>query len=195
MNILNWKLTGHIIGMLVMLEAVFLSVSTLVALRYNVWGEDHDLIAMLVTTGVCAVIGGMLLLSNRRYNNSKFSYREGFFIVTVTWLLFSVIGMLPYLIYGTFTSVTDAFIETVSGFTTTGCLSFLVWWHESVRCIQPCDDDTLVRRFFYASVEPWVLSLGLHRVRLLHLPVHYECELHIVLFPAKEAVATSMAQR
>ena len=121
MNILNWKLTGHIIGMLVMLEAVFLSVSTLVALRYNVWGEDHDLIAMLVTTGVCAVIGGMLLLSNRRYNNSKFSYREGFFIVTVTWLLFSVIGMLPYLIYGTFTSVTDAFIETVSGFTTTGC--------------------------------------------------------------------------
>ena len=41
-------------------------------------------------------------------------------IVTLTWILFSLFGMLPFYIGGYIDNVTDAFFETMSGFTTTG---------------------------------------------------------------------------
>ena len=120
MQILNWKLIGHIMGMLVMLESMFLAIASATALYYNVIGSEHDFVALLITTLICVAVGGVLMGMNRRYN-TRFTHREGFFIVTVTWLLFSVIGMLPYLINGSVHTVTDAFLETMSGFTTTGC--------------------------------------------------------------------------
>lgn len=120
MNKFNWKLIGHILGMLLMLESAFLAIATGVALYYKMTILEGDFTALLITTVVCVLVGQMMLLASRKYK-SVFSYREGFLIVTVTWLLFTIIGMLPYLIYGSVHTITDAFLETMSGFTTTGC--------------------------------------------------------------------------
>lgn len=120
MKLLNWKLTGHILGMLVMLESVFLGIATLVALFYHIALGEADFLPLLITTLVALTVGGLLMVTNRRYS-TYFSHREGFFIVTVAWLIFTLIGMLPYLLNGSLLTVTDAFIETMSGFTTTGC--------------------------------------------------------------------------
>ena len=47
-------------------------------------------------------------------------YKEGFAIVTFTWILASAFGSLPFLLTGTMNNFADAFFETMSGFTTTG---------------------------------------------------------------------------
>ena len=53
-------------------------------------------------------------------NEHSAGRREGMLIVTLTWILFSLFGMLPFYIGGYIDNVTDAFFETMSGFTTTG---------------------------------------------------------------------------
>lgn len=120
MKILNWPLIRHTFGMLLMLETCFLALSTGVAAFYAHTAGEEDWMALGITTLISGLLGGSLMLSNRHYTQ-RFSHREGFFIVSVTWVLFTLIGMLPYLLHGTCHTVADAFLETMSGFTTTGC--------------------------------------------------------------------------
>lgn len=116
---LNWSLIRLIFGILLLMEAGFLLVTLAVSLwfRYKL-GED-DWSAFLVSTIVTAVAGLLLLVSGRRHT-TRITMREGFFVVTVAWILFTIFGMLPYLLYGTCTTMADAVVETMSGFTTTG---------------------------------------------------------------------------
>ncbi|RMF81566.1 MAG: TrkH family potassium uptake protein [Nitrospirae bacterium] len=68
----------------------------------------------------CALGLGLILLVTMPRERREVSHREGFLIVTLTWLLAAGLGALPYLFTGTLHSVTDAFFEAMSGFTTTG---------------------------------------------------------------------------
>ena len=82
-----------------------------------------------VATGLglaCGVAAGLatILLAATPRAAQEISHREGFLIVTLTWLLAASLGALPYLFTGTTTSVTDAFFEAMSGFTTTGSTIF-----------------------------------------------------------------------
>lgn len=120
MQIINWPLVRHIFGMLLMLETFFLALATAVAGYYTFTQGEDDVFALGLTT-LIAGASGALLLHTGRQSSLRFSHREGFLIVSVTWVLFTLIGMLPYLLHGTCNSVTDAFLETMSGFTTTGC--------------------------------------------------------------------------
>ena len=66
-------------------------------------------------------------VAGRRFLKSHASnvgLREGFGVVTTAWIVLSLFGMLPYLFCGATTSITDAFFETMSGFTTTGATVF-----------------------------------------------------------------------
>lgn len=106
--------------MLLMLETIAISIAALVSAGYWLAVGDQDFPALATTALLCGVTGAFLLLTNRHYT-TQISQREGFFIVAVTWVIFTAFGMLPYLFYGTCHSVADAFLETMSGFTTTGC--------------------------------------------------------------------------
>ena len=68
--------------------------------------------------------GAVFLVSLIAYKTTEMGdhllIKEVYCIVSLAWLLASFFGALPYLITGTFTSFTDAFFETMSGFTTTG---------------------------------------------------------------------------
>jgi trk system potassium uptake protein TrkH len=46
--------------------------------------------------------------------------REAFLTVTLSWITFSLLGSVPFLASGYIPNLTDAFFETMSGFTTTG---------------------------------------------------------------------------
>lgn len=110
----------HILGMLLMLETAALLLAALTSAGYWLAMGEADFPSLAIPMLLCGVTGAILIWSNRHYS-THISQREGFFVVAVAWVLFSVFGMLPYLLYGTCQSVTDAFLETMSGFTTTGC--------------------------------------------------------------------------
>ena len=77
-----------------------------------------DLVALLLSALVTAGIGGLLLLIKPK--NTAIFAKEGFVIVALAWVLMSLLGALPFLFGGVFTSYIDAVFETASGFTTTG---------------------------------------------------------------------------
>lgn len=67
-----------------------------------------------------AFVAGALLQYFGRHAENCMGRRDGFLIVSLTWIVFSVIGMLPLIISGSQPRVSAAFFETMSGFTTTG---------------------------------------------------------------------------
>ncbi len=93
--------------------------SALVSLYYNVKYDESDFLSLLWPSLLTFAVGGMLYYMGRRAKK-KLHKEDNFLIVTLTWMLLTVLGMLPYLFEGTFDNISDAFFETMSGFTTTG---------------------------------------------------------------------------
>lgn len=112
---INWGMLVKVTGWLLMIEAIFLCVPLAVTLLY---GED-DSMAFMVTLLITATAGaGMAFCVNpSRHDMGK---REGFLLTAWVWVVFSLFGMLPFLLGSVSLGVTDAFFESMSGFTTTG---------------------------------------------------------------------------
>ena len=117
---------ARIIGLFLLFEAFFMLVTSLVALFYFYRCGDGDVLALTVSTIITAISGFILISAGRksgkpnRQEIESFEIKDSFIIVTITWILFALFGMLPFLLNGTVNSVTDAFFEAMSGFTTTG---------------------------------------------------------------------------
>lgn len=104
-----------------------------------------------------ALLGALLLFGGRRAEN-RMSRRDGYLIVTLTWIVFSLIGMLPFLVGGYTDRVSIAFTETMSGFTTTGATAF-------------ADVDALPRSIlFWRSLTHWIGGMGIVFFTIAVLP-------------------------
>ncbi|GAB6088852.1 TrkH family potassium uptake protein [Spirochaeta dissipatitropha] len=113
---MNYSLILRILAVLACLAALFLLVPAAVALMY---GEYDALKAFLVVSLPTGIAGGGLLLAKKNTRLSL-STHDGFLVVALAWLTMSAIGALPFVLSGVIPSYTDAFFETMSGFTTTG---------------------------------------------------------------------------
>ena len=101
--------------MLLFIEAAFLLSGIGVSLYY---GED-TVRPLLYSFGIIALTGA-LLAALCRGGERSISRKDGYVVVTLCWIVFSLFGTLPYMLTGSIPSFTDAFFETMSGFTTTG---------------------------------------------------------------------------
>ncbi|MGL5894449.1 MAG: TrkH family potassium uptake protein, partial [Bacteroidales bacterium] len=90
MKEINLKLTSYVLGLLLLVEAGFLSLSTLVSFLY----KEEDLHSFLFSVGVSIVLGSILIFAGRGYSQD-IGKREGFLIVTLTWILYSLVGTIP----------------------------------------------------------------------------------------------------
>ncbi len=113
---MNHKIIGKVLGFLLLLECLFFVPSALLAIL------DHQreiLGAVTVSMAVAAGAGSVLSFLCRKAG-SNFYAREGFVIVGLGWVVFSMVGALPFCLSGEIPSYVDALFETISGFTTTG---------------------------------------------------------------------------
>lgn len=113
---LNIRFIIKMLGGMFILETLFLLAATAVAFMY----EGNDLIPLLQSCGIMFGTGLLFYAIGFRANEYNVGRREGMLIVTLTWIFCSLLGMLPFYIGGYIPTVTDAFFETMSGFTTTG---------------------------------------------------------------------------
>ncbi|MEJ2637084.1 MAG: TrkH family potassium uptake protein [Calditrichia bacterium] len=104
----------HILGFLL----IFLAAAMLVPLPFSLYYGEGDSIFFIVPALITAAVGIAAYKSTRL--NRDVQVREGFAIVTLGWVAFSLLGCLPFILSGHIPSFTDAFFETMSGFTTTG---------------------------------------------------------------------------
>jgi len=115
----NWRLVFKTMGVLTMLEAQFMLIPTFAAW----WYQEADLGAW-IAAGAITWLSCWWMLAAGRNAEKRVGEREGYVIVAAVWIVYSLFGMLPYWLSGALPSITDAWYETMAGFTTTGSTVF-----------------------------------------------------------------------
>lgn len=112
----NIRFIVKMLGLMFLLETFFMLSATGVAFLY---GGD-DFIPLLLSCGIMFASGLTCYLIGFQADEYGAGKKEGMLTVTLTWALFSLFGMLPLYLGGYIDNITDAYFETMSGFTTTG---------------------------------------------------------------------------
>ena len=113
---INFKLIVKFIGILLMLLSGFMAISAIWDIIYDENTTRAILISSLITFGA----GLSFHQLTRNHDHKNIGKKEGYIIVTLTWISISLFGSLPFYLSGHIPSITDSFFETISGFTTTG---------------------------------------------------------------------------
>ena len=141
---MNHKMVIHTVGQVVLVGAGLLLLPLLVSIYYH---ESATIFAYLCAIAAALLLGGSMFALARPKNRVIFA-REGFTIVSVSWLMLSLISAIPFMVSGDIPRFADAFFESVSGFTTTGA-SILT------------DVESLSRgNLFWRSFTHWVGGMG-----------------------------------
>ena len=112
---INFRIISKILGSLLFIEAFFMACCLAMAFSFH---EDDELAFMAST--ILTFGGAFIFLFFGHEAENALSHRDAYVVVTLTWVVFSFFGMFPFLIHGSMSSITDAYFETMSGFTTTG---------------------------------------------------------------------------
>jgi trk system potassium uptake protein TrkH len=115
----NWRIVFKTMGVLTTLEALFMLIPTMVAWWYNEAALGSWVVASLITW-----VTSWWMLGAGRKAERRVGEREGYVIVATVWVVYSLFGMLPFWLSGILPSITDAWYETMAGFTTTGSTVF-----------------------------------------------------------------------
>jgi trk system potassium uptake protein TrkH len=149
----NFRIIWKIIGSLLFIEAFFMTWCLGIAL----WAGEDDMLAFLLSMIVTAGSGFLFLALGRKAENTL-SRRDAYVVVTAAWVIFSFFGMFPFLIHGSISNLTDAFFETMSGFTTTGA--------SIITDLERLPHGIL----FWRSLMQWIGGLGIVFFTIAILP-------------------------
>jgi len=150
---LNYKVVIHTLGAL----WIFLAVSMLMPLGWAWYYGEGDLLAFIITIMLTAAAG--ISAWKLTPAKSEIGIRDGFAIVTFGWVSMAFFGAFPAFISGTIPSFTDAFFESMSGFTTTGA--------SILNDIESLPHGVL----FWRSLTHWLGGMGIILLSLAILPM------------------------
>lgn len=149
---INWRQISKLLGILLFIEAGQLLVTMGVSIFY-----DEDIIPFL-TTIILAIVLGVSGRYAGRKAGTNMSRKDGYIIVSAVWMLFTLVGMLPFIISGSIKDVAGAFFETMSGFTSTGATVI-----DNI--------DTLPKGIlFWRSMTQWIGGIGIIFFTIAILP-------------------------
>ncbi len=123
--------------------------------------------AFAISAGIAFFVGGILWFSFRP--EQELRIREGFLVVSLTWLTLSFVGALPFVISGILPSFTDAVFETMSGLSTTG--STILGGTTSTGFANPAIEDIPQSFLFWRSLSHWLGGMGIIVLSLAILPL------------------------
>lgn len=151
----NYRVIINILGSLLMLNGAFMLTSLPFSLYYN----EGDTWAILGAAAVTAAFGFLMWLFTKNNENKELRKRDGYLVVTGGWLIMSFFGSLPYLLSGSIPGLTDAFFETLSGFSTTGA--------SILTDIESVNKGIL----FWRSLTQWIGGMGIIVLTVAILPI------------------------
>ncbi len=151
---INWKIIFQILGFLLIIEGFFMFLGIPFSLYYC-----GNRCFSLLYSGLITTVSGFAIWFSTRKADRQIGKREGYIIVSTTWIVISVFGTIPYLISGAIPNITDAFFETMSGFTTTGA--------SILTDIESVPKGIL----FWRSVTHWIGGMGIIVLSVAILPL------------------------
>ena len=113
----------------------------------------------ILNAGIITVFIGLLLFFFNKPTHKNIQKKEGYLIVTFGWLILSITGMLPYLLSGAIPTISDAFFETISGYSTTGS--------SILTNIEAMPKGIL----FWRSATHWIGGMGIIVLTIAILPL------------------------
>ena len=145
----------YTVSALLLLAGLFMTSGLVVALIHD---EGQALFGFAVAVAVALVCALSGFVSCRRYRDTELLSRDGFLVVVLSWLVVTAFGALPYVLSGSIPRYTDAFFETMSGFTTTGATLLT-------------DIESLPRAvLFWRSLTQWLGGMGIVVLTVAILP-------------------------
>lgn len=150
---MNHSAIRYILGYVLMIEGVLLVLPAGVAALY--WEKEG--FWYLFVAFICVLIG--FLLTRRKPKSFLFYLKEGCVATSMSWILLSILGALPFWLSGEIPSYEDALFETISGFTTTGA-SILA----DVESLSHC-------AIFWRSFTHWIGGMGVLVFLLMIIPL------------------------
>ncbi len=159
---MNFPMIIYILGWILNFEAFFLIIPLAASIGYG----ENTLFPLLLTIGICIVIG--LPITLRKPKESTLHSRDGYVIVSLSWIVLSAFGALPFVFSGAIPNYIDALFETVSGFTTTGATI--------LSDVEAVPKSLLLWRSF----THWVGGMGVLVFIMAFLPLSGGQNLHIM---------------
>ena len=160
---MNYKMIGYLTGQIIRALGALMLLPLLVSLIYH---EPTSRNAFAITAGILILSGTLVTL--KKPENKDIYTREGMATVTVTWILVSILGALPYFLSGEIPNFADAIFETASGFTTTGSTILNDIEAMSNACL------------FWRSFSHWLGGMGVLIFMLAVLPQNDTRTMHLV---------------
>ncbi|MGB0891210.1 MAG: TrkH family potassium uptake protein [Flavobacteriaceae bacterium] len=154
MGNLNLKLIYRFLGLTAILNGAFMWI----AVPFSIYFDETSKWGIL-NAGIITITIGLLLYFFNKPKSKNLQKKEGYLIVTLGWLILSVTGMLPYLLTGSIPNITNAFFETISGYSTTGS-SILT------------DIESMPKGIlFWRSATHWIGGMGIIVLTIAILPL------------------------
>ena len=150
---LSYRFIAYLVGLLLAFESMLLLACCCVSMMYG----ESDLMSFIVSFSICLAASAMLLVYGRKKKSAPSRY-EAYIVVALSWVFFTVFGMSPYLLGGYIPTITDAFFEAMSGFTTTGATI--------LDNIENMPHGIL----FWRSLTQWIGGLGIICFTIVLLP-------------------------
>ncbi len=141
-------------GFLLIFNGLFMLLSVIVSLYYDDGASQGILYAGLLSMAV----GGLFQFATKGFK-TQIKKREGYLVVTLGWIIMSLSGALPYIFTGAIPSFTNAFFETMSGYTTTGA--------SILNDIESMPKSIL----FWRSTTHWIGGMGIIVLAIAILPL------------------------
>lgn len=150
----NIRLIIEIIGRLLMIEGIFMWL----CLPFSFYYQSNDHWDIFLGGCIAVFSGSLLWFFTKTSVRSSFGKREAYIIVTLSWLVISIFGAIPFVLNGCIPNYTDAFFETISGFTTTGA--------SILTDIEAMPKGLL----FWRSLTHWIGGMGIIVLSLAIIP-------------------------
>jgi trk system potassium uptake protein TrkH len=159
---IHLKIISRILGLLLLIETLFLTTTFGVSLYY----EEHITTAYISTLAATLACSSLLLYLGRG-KERNISRKDGYIVVSSSWIIFSVFGSMPFIFSGYIPSVTNAFFETMSGFTTTGATIL-----DNIEQMPPS-------LLFWRAMSHWTGGLGIVFFTVAVLPIFGMGDIHL----------------
>lgn len=154
MHLFNFRMIASLLGTLLIIVGLMMATCIPWAIYY-----EEPWTAYLLSSGITVISGLLLRLLHVKNENRDVRKRDGFLIVTFGWLAMGLFGTLPFLLTGAIPSFTEAFFETMSGFTTTGATI--------LTDIEAMPKGIL----FWRSLTHWIGGMGIIVLTIAILPL------------------------
>lgn len=163
---------SRLFGVLLFIETAAMLLTALVAWHYHASCGENDHQYFLISAAITGSVGAVFYILGW-LRKTSIDNDDTFVIVSLAWVVYSVFGMLPFLLSGSIDNITDAFFETISGFTTTG------------STILKNVDEQSHGILFWRALMQWMGGLGIVVFTIAFIPTVTRGSKKVALFAAE----------